>query len=123
MINEAVCSYEVSKLLAEKNIFIDSFFKYTFDKELVLSSDEGLMLYSAPTHQSVMDHLRKKRNIFVEILHEAFDGELQYWIRVEQYIEGMFFVTLFQDDNDKKYYSDYHIAVEKALTIILTEIL
>lgn len=123
MINEAVCSYEVSKLLAEKNIFIDSFFKYTFDKELVLSSDEGLMLYYAPTHQSVMEHLRKKCNIFVEILHEALDGELQYWIRVEQYIEGMFFVTLFQDDNDKKYYSDYPIAVEKALTIILTEIL
>lgn len=90
MINEAYCSYEVSKLLKEKgfNESVRTF--YTSDGkfeycafELNHNLDIGSGFTSAPTHQIAMAWLREEKNIVIEINMDGYmttdDGKLKKW--------------------------------------------
>ena len=73
IIKEAYCSYEIAKLLKEKEFdeYCDNYYDQSSDEPQQLTLDEMYYSYDefikAPTHQMACAWLREIHNIFIEI--------------------------------------------------------
>lgn len=72
MIQEAYCSYEVSKLLKEKGFNEKCIGAYSYTNHSITKFDDGCfneqlgeLMYSVPTHQMAMRWIREKHNLCI----------------------------------------------------------
>ena len=112
MINEAYCSYEVSKLLKERGMDKEYFTHY-IQKNNTNGTSEAV---TTCTHQMAMHWLREVHHIAINIgWGEIFEDIYQWWSIVLNMDNG----NILYDEN---YNASYEDAVETALKILLNDI-
>lgn len=118
MIQEAYCSFEVSKLLDEKG-FDEKCSRWYVANEpqegiVEKGFGENQFYINAPTHQMAMAWLREIHNIDIIIFHEKLPNNC-YWARIERHP-----FTEFQQEPE---YKTYEKAVDDALKYVLENLI
>lgn len=137
MLEEALCSFEVAKLLKERGFNIPTLAFYWSEKSNMYQSrkDEVIIpinqkdnwnevpdvMYSCPTHQMAMAWLREVHKVFIVI--DAYHAD--HW---EGYIDG-FEISIYSHastiivPNEIAHHTDYTEAVEAALKYSLENLI
>lgn len=123
MINEAYCSYEVSKLLKEKGFdescrsyFIDNvdYIDSSYSTEELTDLQMGIWEILRPTHQMAMAWLREKHNIFILVGWNSIHEE--YFTRILNMTDGI-------PKRNIHEHASYEEAIEEALKYCLENLL
>lgn len=126
MIQEAYCSYEVSKLLKEKGFGEECSYRYIAEPdyktlEFVCSpiGNGSKYLYNAPSHQMAMAWLREVHNKHCDI---GYDIDLNWFFQIidlKETVEYDYPETKYYHAENETGFNTYEDAVEAALKYVL----
>ena len=133
MIQEAYCSYEVSKLLREKGFnepcrsyFIDKVdyvdFSYSVEELTDLNMDVWETL--RPTHQMALAWLREIKNIvIVPEIHTTIDPKDYYWGACIYYLDKPWDLVEYVSEPSEGKYDGYNKVIERAIKYSLENLM
>lgn len=131
MIKERYCSYEISKLLREKgfdepcrSIYVDNvdYIDFYYTKEEQTNLQIGVWETLRPTHQMVIDWLRRKHNILISIIPQEVNIGVDRICYAIYKITENIYQPLYNGKVDNLVDS-YEEAIEAALKYSLTELI
>lgn len=123
MIQEAYCSFEVSKLLKEKGFVQETLMVYNQNGNFMPNGaieDTYQIFYPAPTHQMAMAWLREEKNIFIVIEPHVYDYVNE---KNKSYVCSLWVGDNYYEYIESRDYPSYEEAVETALKYCLEHLI
>ena len=123
MIQEAYCSFEVSKVLKEKGFVQETLMVYNQNGNFMPNGaieDTYQIFYPAPTHQMAMAWLREEKNIFIVIEPHVYDYVNE---KNKSYVCSLWVGDNYYEYIESKDYPSYEDAVEAALKYSLENLI
>jgi len=123
MIQEAYCSFEVSKVFKEKGFVQETLMVYNQNGNFMPNGaieDTYQIFYPAPTHQMAMAWLREEKNIFIVIEPHVYDYVNE---KNKSYVCSLWVGDNYYEYIESRDYPSYEEAVETALKYCLKKII
>ena len=123
MIQEAYCSFEVSKVLKEKGFVQETLMAYNQNGNFMPNGaieDTYQIFYPAPTHQMAMAWLREEKNIFIVIEPHVYDYVNE---KNKSYVCSLWVGDNYYEYIESRDYHSYEEAVETALKYCLEHLI
>ena len=123
MIQEAYCSFEVSKVLKEKGFVQETLMVYNQNGNFMPNGaieDTYQIFYPAPTHQMAMAWLREEKNIFIVIEPHVYDYVNE---KNKSYVCSLWVGDNYYEYIESRDYPSYEEAVETALKYCLEHLI
>ena len=123
MIQEAYCSFEVSKVLKEKGFVQETLMAYNQNGNFMPNGaieDTYQIFYPAPTHQMAMAWLREEKNIFIVIEPHVYDYVNE---KNKSYVCSLWVGDNYYEYIESRDYPSYEEAVETALKYCLEHLI